>query len=111
MSSRKYIKLSTGEEILAVYLKPTDGFFNLKHPIQITHVFEKDEEGVRFTKWIPYTDDDIIPVAAKYVVTMTSLSKKMTKLYNEILLEQGREEGEDGKDEFESLEVSNSLIN
>jgi hypothetical protein len=105
MASRKYIKLSTGEEILAVYLKPTDGFFNLKHPIQITHVFEKDEEGVRFTKWIPYTDDKIIPVAAKYVVTMTSLSKKMTKLYNEILEEQTTE------DDFDSLEVSSNLVN
>ena len=65
MSSHKYIKLSTGEEILAVYLKPTDGFFNLKHPIQITHVFEKDEEGVRLTKWIPYTDDEQIYKTAK----------------------------------------------
>ena len=47
MSSKKYIKLSTGEEILAVYMKPSDGFFHLKNPIQISHVIEKNEEGVR----------------------------------------------------------------
>ena len=105
MSSKKYIKLSTGEEILAVYMKPSDGFFNLKNPIQISHVVQKNEEGVRFSKWIPYTDDEIIPVSAKYVVTMTSLSKKMTKLYEDILSEQECEI------DFESLEVPSSLVN
>ena len=105
MSSKKYIKLSTGEEILTVYMKPSDGFFHLKNPIQISHVIEKNEEGVRFTKWIPYTDDKIIPVSAKYVVTMTSLSKKMTKLYEDILSEQ------DCELDFESLEVPSSLVN
>ncbi len=105
MSSKKYIKLSTGEEILAVYMKPTNGFFNLKNPIQMSHVVEKDEAGIRFSKWIPYTDDKIIPVSAKYVVTMTSLSKKMTKLYEDILSEQ------DCEVDFESLEVPSSLVN
>ena len=104
MSSHKYIKLSTGEEILAVYLKPSDGFFNLKHPVQITHVFEKDEEGVRFTKWIPYTDDEIIPVSTKYVVTMTSLSKKMSKIYDDIL-------GEQENNDIDSFEVTSMLVN
>ena len=69
------------------------------------NVEEKNEEGVRFTKWIPYTDDKIIPVSAKYVVTMTSLSKKMTKLYEDILSEQ------DCELDFESLEVPSSLVN
>ena len=105
MSSKKYIKLSTGEEILAVYMKPSDGFFHLKNPIQISHVVQKNEEGVRFSKWIPYTDDKNIPVSAKYVVTMTSLSKKMTKLYEDILSEQ------DCELDFESLEVPSSLVN
>ena len=104
MASRKYIKLSTGEEILAVYLKPTDGFFNLKHPVQITHVFEKDEEGVRFTKWKPYTDDEIIPVSTTYVGTMTSLSKKMSKIYDEILDEQENRD-------MDSFEVTSMLVN
>ena len=54
---------------------------------------------------IPYTDDKIIPVSAKYVVTMTSLSKKMTKLYEDILSEQ------DCELDFESLEVPSSLVN
>ena len=50
----KYVKLASGEEILAMYLKPEDGFFNFKHPIKISQVTDKDgEEGVRFTKWIP----------------------------------------------------------
>ena len=51
----KYVKLASGEEILAMYMEPEGGFFNFKHPIKISQVTDKDgEEGVRFTKWIPF---------------------------------------------------------
>ena len=103
----KYVKLASGEEILAMYLKPEDGFFNFKHPIKISQVTDKDgEDGVRFTKWIPFTEDEIIPVYAKYVVTITNLSPKMLKIYKDILNEVG-----DIREEFVPLNREDMLLN
>ena len=86
----KYLKLASGEELLTVYMEPQDGFFNFKHPVKISHIKDdKGEEGVRFTKWIPFTEDEIIPVSAKYIVTITNLSPRMLKIYKDILNEVG----------------------
>jgi len=84
----KYIKLSTGDELLTILEKPEGGLFHFKHPIKISHILDEEgEDGVRFTKWIPFTEDNLVPVSAKYIVTITSLSKKMSDIYNDILEE------------------------
>ena len=84
----KYVKLSTGDELLTILEKPEGGLFHFKHPIKISHILDGEgEDGVRFTKWIPFTEDNLVPVSAKYIVTITSLSKKMSDIYNDILEE------------------------
>ena len=103
----KYVKLASGEEILAMYMEPEGVFFNFKHPIKISQVTDKDgEEGVRFTKWIPFTEDEVIPVSAKYIVTITNLSPKMLKIYKDILNEVG-----EIKEEFVPLDKEDMLLN
>jgi|TARA_Y100000034_G_scaffold75969_1_gene91239 hypothetical protein len=84
----KYVKLSTGDELLTILEKPEGGLFHFKHPIKISHILDEEGgDGVRFTKWIPFTEDNLVPVSAKYIVTITSLSKKMSDIYNDILEE------------------------
>ena len=103
----KYVKLASGEELLTVYMEPQDGFFNFKHPVKISHIKDdKGEEGVRFTKWIPFTEDEIIPVSAKYIVTITNLSPRMLKIYKDIL-----NEVSDIKEEFVPLDRADMLLN
>ena len=103
----KYVKLASGEELLTVYMEPQDGFFNFKHPVKISHIKDdKGEEGVRFTKWIPFTEDEVIPVSAKYIVTITNLSPKMLKIYKDIL-----NEVSDIKEEFVPLDRADMLLN
>ena len=87
-SSIKYVKLSTGDELLTILEKREGGLFHFQHPIKISHILDEDgEDGVRFTKWIPFTEDHSVPVSAKYIVTMASLSKKMSEIYDDILKE------------------------
>ena len=103
----KYVKLASGEELLTMYMEPDGGFFKFKHPIKISHVVDEEgEEGVRFTKWIPFTEDKIIPVSAKYVVTMTNLSPKMHKIYKDLIDEVG-----DTFEEFVPLGNENEMLN
>ena len=106
-SSIKYVKLSTGDELLTILEKPEGGLFHFKHPIKISHILDEDgEDGVRFTKWIPFTEDEVIPVSAKYIVTITNLSPKMLKIYKDILNEVG-----EIKEEFVPLDKEDMLLN
>jgi|TARA_Y100000034_G_scaffold34950_1_gene42885 hypothetical protein len=103
----KYVKLASGEELLTMYMEPDGGFFKFKHPVKISHVVDQEgDEGVRFTKWIPFTEDKIIPVSAKYVVTMANLSPKMHKIYKDII-----EEESNTFEEFIPLGNENEMLN
>ena len=104
--SIKYVKLSTGDELLTILEKPEGGLFHFKHPIKISHILDEDgEDGVRFTKWIPFTEDNSVPVSAKYIVTMASLSKKMNEIYDDIL-----KEVKENQEEFVSEEVFKDVM-
>ena len=57
----KYVKLSTGDELLTILEKPEGGFFHFKHPIKISHILDEDGKmvcdlpsGFHLQKTTPY---------------------------------------------------------
>lgn len=99
----KLVVLKTGENIIAdvsqilVEAKeegqdPNLVGYYLKYPCRINLYEDKNEDGsnsvrLRLTPWIPLSKDDLIPITADWVVTITEPVDELKQTFNNVYTE------------------------
>ena len=83
MSTYKYIHLTNGDHIFTElhFPKEKTGFFKLKKPLKLTMKEDENHVHFGFMPWIPFSDDEEVPLQAKSVITMANLSDEYKSLY------------------------------
>jgi len=115
MDGLKVIKLDYGETIFAKVEVNDDtkrsGFLQLHCPmvVKMLEKEEKNEMGIGLCKWIPFTQQAMIPLATKSIISIADLEPKMQIFYTDAVKEMIEEEQLENKEEKE--EISELLKN
>ncbi len=124
MDGLKVIKLDYGEVIFAKVEVNDDakksGFLQLQCPMAVK-VIDKEEEGelgIGLCKWIPFTQQAMIPLATKSIISIADLDPKMQIFYTnavkemvEVELVESKKKKSDISELLENLEDDNALLN
>tara|TARA_Y100001951_G_C11151487_1_gene189467 strand:- start:50 stop:424 length:375 start_codon:yes stop_codon:yes gene_type:complete len=124
MDGLKVIKLDYGEVIFAKVEVNDDakksGFLQLQCPMAVK-VIDKEEEGelgIGLCKWIPFTQQAMIPLATKSIISIADLDPKMQIFYTnavkemvEVELIESKKKKSDISELLENLEDDNALLN
>ena len=87
-------KLLNGEELLGKAVLTEDGgetIVFIQNPV-CTQIVQKETEdgrtirGVGFAKWMQFSDEDFYILREKDILTLTSMSKEVTYMYESFLL-------------------------
>lgn len=85
----KYIQITTGDTLIAKVdmSKAINGFVKLEKPLKM--IVREDNEMINysFVPWIPFTDDEIIPLNSKSIVTIAALNEDSVEIYKQALAE------------------------
>ena len=110
MSTYKYIHLTNGDHIFAEiqFSKEKTGFFKLKRPLKLSMNEDENHVHFGFMPWIPFSDDEEVPLQAKSVITMANLNDEYKEMYIK-----GLEHHTKLEDviEFEDTNIPDVLIN
>ena len=97
MKSYKYLKLSTGDELLSiVHSNKKDEILKLESPMRMVFIGAPNSILDSFDntcqmalgKWAPCTEDIYVEIHEKWVVCMTDISDEMQEFYNQSREEQ-----------------------
>lgn len=91
-------KLMNGDSILAVVLHETHDNFTIEKPVLIT---SQGDGLVRFTYWLPYTDEKIHVLSQKQVVISSPVTEVFKEQYLELYDEMEEESPYDPEDAIE----------
>ncbi len=88
--SVKVIKLDNGDDIVCAFpkeqLDDKTGLIRLVKPLLIKYVPQLTPQGfkdyVALIKWAAYTNDEIITIPIKKIMTITNASSEMEKTFN-----------------------------
>ena len=92
----KVIRLDNGEIIFSKVVvndKSRDnGYLELHWPMKVMMKFNDDEKSTQLAllKWLPFTDTTFVPLAARCIMSVSSLSEQ----YQEFYLKSVREDSE-----------------
>ena len=80
----KFVQLTNGDRIFAeIDMKESEnGFLKLKKPLKLFSAENDVSIHYSFTPWIPFTDDEKVPLAAKSIVTIASLNDEFITMNN-----------------------------
>lgn len=110
MSSYKYIHLTNGDHIFTElhFPKEKTGFFKLKNPLKLQ--MKEDEQHVHFgfIPWIPFSDDEVVPLSAKSIITIANLNEEYVEMYKKGLIHHTKMED---VIDFEDSRIPNVLLN
>ena len=89
MQTVKVIKLDNGDDIVCAFpkeqLPEKTGLLRLVKPLLIKYVPQLTPQGfkdyVALIKWAAYTNDEIITIPIKKIMTITNASSEMTKSF------------------------------
>ena len=83
MSEYKYIQLTNGDHLFTILHFPENktGFLKLKQPLKLSMKENDHHIQFGFMPWIPFTDDEVIPLSAKAIVTIANLNEEYIELY------------------------------
>jgi hypothetical protein len=124
MDGLKVIKLDYGEVIFAK-VEVNDnakksGFLQLQCPMAVK-VIDKEEEGemgIGLCRWIPFTQQAMIPLATKSIISIADLEPKMQIFYTnavkemvEVELVESKKKKSDISELLENLDDDNALLN
>ena len=93
----KYLKLSTGDELISIVHSSKDETLKLETPMKMLFLgapmslFMENSDGgcqMALGKWAPCTKDKFIEVHERWVVCMTDISNEMRGFYDESRVEQ-----------------------
>ena len=83
----KVIRLDNGEIIFSKVVvndKSKDsGYLELHGPMKVMMKFNDDEKSTQLAllKWLPFTDTTFVPLAARCIMTVSSLSEQYQDFY------------------------------
>ena len=83
----KVIRLDNGEIIFSKVVvndKSKDsGYLELHWPMKVMMKFNDDEKSTQLAllKWLPFTDTTFVPLAARCIMTVSSLSEQYQDFY------------------------------
>lgn len=107
------IKLKDGTELIGVAMVTLDEELQqrvvyLQQPVEINIVTTEREDGkavrgMGFSKWMSYSDEDFFIIPEESVLTMASLGKEMTTMYELFLM------GEDG-DKIRNADIYENTV-
>ena len=124
MDGLKVIKLDYGEVIFAKVEVNDDakksGFLQLQCPMAVKMI-DKEEEGqlgIGLCKWIPFTQQAMIPLATKSIISIADLEPKMQIFYTnavkemvEVELVESKKTESDISELLENFDDDNALLN
>ena len=124
MDGLKVIKLDYGEVIFAKVEVNDDakksGFLQLQCPMAVKMI-DKEEEGelgIGLCRWIPFTEQAMIPLATKSIISIADLEPKMQIFYTNAVKEMVEDEQYENKEKkeeiselLENLDDDNVLLN
>ena len=124
MDGLKVIKLDYGEVIFAKVEVNDDakksGFLQLQCPMAVKMI-DKEEEGqlgIGLCRWIPFTQQALVPLATKSIISIADLEPKMQIFYTNAVKEMVEDEQYENKEKkeeiselLENLDDNNVLLN
>jgi len=124
MDGLKVIKLDYGEVIFAKVEVNDDakksGFLQLQCPMAVKMI-DKEEEGqlgIGLCRWIPFTQQALVPLATKSIISIADLEPKMQIFYTNAVKEMVEDEQYENKEKkeeiselLENLDDDNVLLN
>ena len=124
MDGLKVIKLDYGEVIFAKVEVNDDakksGFLQLQCPMAVKMI-DKEEEGqlgIGLCRWIPFTQQALVPLATKSIISIADLEPKMQIFYTNAVKEMVEDEQYENKEKkeeiselLENLDDDNALLN
>ena len=124
MDGLKVIKLDYGEVIFAKVEVNDDakksGFLQLQCPMAVKMI-DKEEEGqlgIGLGRWIPFTQQALVPLATKSIISIADLEPKMQIFYTnavkemvEVELVESKKKESDISELLENLDDDNALLN
>ena len=124
MDGLKVIKLDYGEVIFAKVEVNDDakksGFLQLQCPMAVKMI-DKEEEGqlgIGLCKWIPFTQQAMVPLATKSIISIADLEPKMQIFYAnavkemvEVELVESKKKESDISELLENFDDDNALLN
>ena len=124
MDGLKVIKLDYGEVIFAKvevnYDANKSGFLQLQCPmaVKVIDKEERGELGIGLCRWIPFTQQAMIPLATKSIISIADLEPKMQIFYTNAVKEMVEDEQYENKEKkeeiselLENLDDDNVLLN
>lgn len=122
MKQVKVIKLDNGDDIVCAFpkeqLPEKSGLLRLIKPLLIKYVPQLTPQGfkdyVALIKWAAYTNDEIITIPIKKIMTITNASSEMTKSFEHMSNEYQKLETPKREDNYKKTMFSkqeNSKIN
>ena len=92
----KVIRLDNGEilfsKVLVTDKSKDNGYLELHWPMKVMMKFDEEEKTTQLAllKWLPFTDTTFVPLAARCIMSVSSLSEQ----YQEFYLNSVREDSE-----------------
>ena len=122
MKQVKVIKLDNGDDIVCAFpkeqLPEKSGLLRLIKPLLIKYVPQLTPQGfkdyVALIKWAAYTNDEIITIPIKKIMTITNASSEMTKSFEHMSNDYQKLEAPKREDRYKKTMFSkqeNSKIN
>ena len=97
----KVIRLDNGEilfsKVLVTDKSKDNGYLELHWPMKVMMKFNDDEKNTQLAllKWLPFTDTTFVPLAARCIMSVSSLGEQ----YKEFYLNSVREDSEHSSEE------------
>ena len=88
MSAYKYIHLTNGDHLFTEmhFPKEKTGFFKLKNPLKLQMKEDENHVHFGFMPWIPFSDDEEVPLSAKSIITIANLNDEYVEMYKKGLI-------------------------
>jgi hypothetical protein len=107
----KVIKLDNGDDIVCSFpkdqLEEKTGLIRLVKPLLIKYVPQLTTKGLKdyvaLIKWAAYTNDEIITIPIRKIMTITNASSEMAKSFNHMSNHYKKIESPKRKDDYDRL--------
>ncbi len=81
-----FILMKNGDEVIArVYNTTDDNILCFENPLVIRRLENQNGFDINLNKWIPYTEDILLPVNRNSIVTKTTINSSLEEYYESIV--------------------------
>jgi len=96
----KLIKFTNGDDVISEIYGLQDSsndiiFLSEPYQIRVFQLPTSDQQTIALAKWNPFTDDEMIPVSMRHVISVTNVKQDLLLYYKKV-----SEEYKDGNEQF-----------